>query len=102
MLIFLLSAGVASLGAGMGCSKDQIDPELEKRIISKLDSIEKRLDSIEKGGGVRAGGNRGTGQRPERPPGPDPEVTYAIPIDGSTTAGPKFAKITLVEAFEFA
>ena len=91
----------------MGCSKDQIDPELEKRIISKLDSIEKRLDGIEKGGGARAGGaaERGRGkqgQRPERPPGPDPKLTYAVPIDGSTTLGPKFAKVTLVDAFEFA
>jgi hypothetical protein len=102
LLIFLVSASVGGLSA---CAKEQIDPELEKRIVEKLGNIEKRLDSIEKGGGVRsAAGPEGRQQRPpaERPPGPDPKETYAVPIEGSTTKGPKFAKVTLVEAFEFA
>ena len=101
LLIFLVSASVGGLSA---CAKEQIDPELEKRIVEKLGNIEKRLDSIEKGGGVRPAGAdaRGPRQPAERPPGPDPKEVYAVPIEGSTTKGVKDAKITLVEAFEFA
>ncbi len=37
-----------------------------------------------------------------RPPGPDPEAVYAVPIEGSPSEGPKDAVITIVKAFEFA
>jgi len=84
-----------------GCERQQ-DADLGK----KLDSIDKRLASIEeqiKQGGVgRAGAARPERARPQRPPGPDPAKVYSVPIDGAPVVGPANAKVTVVEAFEFA
>lgn len=33
---------------------------------------------------------------------PDPEVRYAVPVDGSPSEGPATAPVTIVEAFDFA
>ncbi len=99
--IFLVSASI--LGLSTSCSKEQIDPELEKRIVGKLENIEKRLDRIEAAGGVRgAAAERGQRARPERPPGPDATTVYAVPTDDATYRGPKYAKVTMIEAFDFA
>jgi protein-disulfide isomerase len=38
----------------------------------------------------------------EEPQEPDPNVVYAVPIAGDPHSGPEHAKVTLVEAFEFA
>ena len=85
---------VASMGS---CAKD--DSSLGK----KLDGIDKRLASIEakleKGVPTRAGAARG--QRPQ-PARPDPNKVYSVPIAGSPFKGAEHAKITVVEAFEFA
>jgi protein-disulfide isomerase len=45
--------------------------------------------------------------RPAMPPGqqagrPDPTAVYAVPIEGAPFKGAKNAKVTIVEAFEFA
>lgn len=69
----------------------------------KLDSIDKRLASIEaklEKGVPAAAGQRGA-QRPSRPR-PNPQDVYAVPIEGAAYKGAKNAKITVVEAFEFA
>jgi hypothetical protein len=68
--------------------------------------IDQRLDKIEKliaaqcGGGGRAGANPGQ-QRPPRPE-PDRAKTYAIPIDNDAFDGPADAKVTIVEASDYA
>jgi protein-disulfide isomerase len=39
---------------------------------------------------------------PSRPPAPEPDVVYAVPVGDSPVEGPAIARITIVEAFEFA
>jgi protein-disulfide isomerase len=63
----------------------------------KLDEISKKLEAMEK-----KIGTGGQPQRPQPPAGPDPSVVYSVPVDGSPIKGPKHAKVTIVEAFEFA
>jgi protein-disulfide isomerase len=67
------------------------------RIAARLDAIDGRLDRIEKG-------RAGAGARPvqARPEGPDPSARYRIPVAGDAHRGATHAKVTLVEAFEFA
>jgi hypothetical protein len=68
--------------------------------------IDQRLDKIEKliaaqcGGGGRAGANPGQ-NRPARPE-PDRAKTYAVPIDNDAFDGPADAKVTIVEASDYA
>src|SRR5262245_57864706 len=80
-----------------GCARD------DSKMAEKLDQMIKKQDQIlallEKGGGPAA---RGAGaQRPQRAR-PTPTEVYAVPVDGAPSAGPKDAKVTIVEAFEFA
>ena len=88
-----MALAVATLGA---CAKD------ESSISSKLDKIEQRLASIESklAGGALPGAARG--QAGPRPAQPDPNGVYAVPIAGAPYRGSEHAKITIVEAFEFA
>ena len=104
-LALLAACGLLPLGLA-GCER-QDDADLGK----KLDDIEKRLGGIEeqikkggvgRGGAERAGAARPKRDRPQRPPGPDPKLTYAVPIEGAASVGPKHAKVTVVDAFEFA
>ena len=92
---------LAVLGlAAFGCQRD------DSKVSEKLDQIASRLDSIEKqlasGAGARgaagAAGQRGAGGERKRP---DPSKVYAVPATGASH-GPKNAKVTIVEAFEFA
>lgn len=84
--------------AVMGCQRD------DTTIADKLDQIDKRLQGIEatlaKGGGA-AGARAPARQRPQRPR-PKPNLTYSVPVKGSPAKGPSAAKVTVVEAFEFA
>jgi hypothetical protein len=88
-----VAAGLLALG----CQKGG-----DTGVAERLDSIDKRLASIEeklaKGAGPRGA------QRPQRPqrPRPNPNDVYAVPIEGAAWKGAKDAKITVVEAFEFA
>lgn len=63
----------------------------------KLDKIDKKLDALIAGGG-------GRGAAPQRAPRPEPDraKTYAVPIEGDPTFGAADAKITLIEAFDYA
>ena len=93
---FLLLSAVGL--AALGCQRD------DSKVSEKLDQIAQRLDGIEKqlasGAGARAGAarQRGAGQERKRP---DPNKVYAVPATGPAH-GPKDAKVTIVEAFEFA
>ena len=93
-LTFITALAVAAVGA---CAKD------DSSIGKKLDDIDKRLAGIEskleKGIPARPGAARGQRPRPQRP---DPNKVYSVPIAGAPFKGAENAKITVVEAFEFA
>jgi protein-disulfide isomerase len=87
---------VASAAASTGCKKaDEDTAEQLARITSRLDAQDKKLDQILQ----KIGGRPGAQQRP---PEPDPAVVYSVPIDGDVVRGPAQAKVTIVEAADFA
>ena len=96
----LFLASVFAAGA-LGCQK------ADDAVVKKLDEISvklDKLDAIEKK--LAAGGGPGAA-RPQMPQGPqpgrpDPATVYSVPIDGNPSVGPAHAKVTIVEAFEFA
>src|SRR5688500_9723846 len=85
---------VASLA---GCAKD------DTALKDKLDAIDAKLASIEatlaKGGGARGAGAGNQG--PQRPR-PVPTEVYSVDVGNSPVEGKPTAKVTIVEAFEFA
>ncbi|HUH04379.1 MAG TPA: hypothetical protein VML75_20430 [Kofleriaceae bacterium] len=90
--------------SALGCQKD------DKSVEKALASIDKRLTAIEgklaSGVPARAGaaapGAPQRGAPPPQPGQPDPATVYAVPVGNSPYTGAKHAKITIVEAFEFA
>jgi protein-disulfide isomerase len=92
----LLVAGLIPLSL-MACQREQ-DPILEK-----LDEIIERLDGLEGGGGQA--GARAAQRQPQpaqRPDRPDPSTVYAVPVGDSPRVGRDDAKVTIVEATDFA
>jgi hypothetical protein len=87
----MMMSGIFAAGLGFGACQPH-NPETAK----KLDEISKKLDDLDKKLASNAQ------PRPMMPQGPDPMAVYAVPIEGAPTKGPKAAKITIVEAFEFA
>jgi len=87
---------VGLLAAAVGCRKMEDDSsEKFDRIMSRLDAMDKKLDQIAQG--------RGAAARPPAPPEPDPRITYAVPVtDSDFPRGPATAKVTIVEAADFA
>ena len=93
--LFLLSAV-----AVFGCQRD--DSPLRKEIAdlkAGQDKILKTIENMPKGAAPGPGANRP--QRPQRPT-PQPNSVYSVDINGSPYKGTKDAKVTIVEAFEFA
>lgn len=91
--LFLLSALTV-----FGCQRD--DSPLRKEVAdlkAGQDEIKDLLKNMPKTAGP--GANRP--QRPQRPT-PQPNSVYAVDINGSPYKGAKDAKVTIVEAFEFA
>ena len=87
----------ATVLAALGCRKVSDDDSGEKfdRIMSRLDAMDKKIDQIAQG--------RGGAAQPQRPPEPDPKSTYAVPVsDADHPRGPATAKVTIVEAADFA
>jgi hypothetical protein len=82
-----LAAGVGLLGCQ--AQNDEVNKKLDK-VLSRLDDLDKKM------------AQNARPAMPQPPPGPDPNAIYAVPIDGSPMIGPKGAKVTIVEAFEFA
>ena len=76
--------------------------DTNKNLNDRMERIEKKLDAIIAQGG-RGGGAAGAAAQP-RPSRPEPDraKTYAIPVDGNAFAGPADAKVTLVEAADYA
>jgi protein-disulfide isomerase len=87
----------AALLAVAACQVE--DKETKKKLddlLTKADGIDKKLDKIKGGVPIAAGA-----QAPQ-PGRPDPEAVYSVPIDGDPVVGPANAKVTIVEAAEFA
>ena len=93
MKALALTAAVLPLMAA--CQNDT-----SKNLNDRMERIEKKLDALI-AQGPRGGAAGAAQQRPQRPE-PDRSKTYAVPIDGDWFEGPADAKITLVEAFDFA
>jgi len=81
---------VGALLLAAACGKR--DEEMKKLddVVSRLERIEKKLDSPR------------PPARPQLPPEADTKTVYAVPIDGDPFVGPETAKVTLVEASDFA
>lgn len=91
MKALVLLAAILPLAA---CQSDT------KNLDQRMDRIEKKLDALIAQGG-RPGAAAAGQPRPSRPE-PDRAKTYAVPIDGDPFAGPADAKITIIEAFDYA
>lgn len=95
----------------LGCEKDDqgykqyVDQQLDERFTKlegKLDNIERAIAKIPAGGGA-AGAARPAPTPQQRPAAPNPATTYAVPLGKSSPyKGAEHAKVTIVEAFEFA
>ncbi len=79
----------ALLLATLACGRRDEDGKKIDDIVARLDRIEKKLDTPRP-------------PVPQRPPEPDNKTVYAVPIDGDPFIGPAAAKVTLVEASDFA
>src|SRR5215467_4822824 len=78
--------------AAFACHKTSDNSD---EIIARLDRIEKGIEELKKRPAAAAA------QPPRR--GPDPSVVYNVPVaDTDIAKGPKFAKVTIVEGFDFA
>ena len=90
MKIFTLLLAVISLAA---CQNDT------KNLNDKIDKLDKKLDALlaQRGNNPGAAGQ----QRPSRPE-PDRSKTYAVSIEGDAFIGAADAKVTLIEAFDYA
>lgn len=85
---------VGALAALLACQRG--DPSLNEkldRLEAKLDAISRKADNLGKGAAP---------QRPQRPPGADPNTVYSVPLGDAAVRGPATAKVTIVEAAEFA
>jgi len=95
--IGIVAASLAAAGL-MACqpANDSVNQKLDK-IAERLDSIQEELKRA-----PRAGAARGAkGARPQRAR-PNPKDVYSVPVEGAAYLGNKNAKVTVVEAFEFA
>lgn len=90
--LFLLSAM-----AVFGCQRD--DSPLRKEIADLKSGQEKILETLENMPAARPGAKRP--RRPQRPR-PKPNAVYSVDIANAPFKGAKDAKVTIVEAFEFA
>jgi len=80
----------ALLLAAAACGKREEEMKKLDDVVSRLERIEKKLDSPR------------LPPRPQLPQEPDTKTVYAVPIDGDPYVGPETAKVTLVEASDFA
>jgi protein-disulfide isomerase len=95
----------ASLTAAVGAAAcQQSDPTVQY----KLDQINQKLEAIDhKLGAPGAVGAGAVAQRPAAPAPPprpqaDPAAVYSVPIGDAPVKGPATAKVTIVEAADFA
>ncbi len=90
MKYLIWAAAAASLSFTLGCQPNEPHPEL----LARLDRIDGELKNLKKAQPAAAR------QRPRRP---DPSQVYKVNVrDGDAFRGGKHAKVTIVEAYEFA
>lgn len=96
--LFIGGAFAVSLA---GCQRPAAGGGDNSEVLAKLDEISKKLNDLEENveKAAKAGGAKPS--RPERPR-PDAKATYSIPVGDSPYVGPEHAKVTIVEAFEYA
>ena len=90
-------AGLLAVSASSCTRQDEQTQRKLDLLITKIDSLEKKIAS---GAVGRPAGQ--PGQQPQRPRGPDPTAVYAVDVAGAAFEGPATAKVTVVEAFDFA
>ena len=81
------------------CTRD--DSQYSKQIADNTHKLDEILSNQHEIMNMLRSGARGGGGRPE-PRRPDPKDVYGVPIAGSPWVGTKDAKVTIVEAFDFA
>jgi hypothetical protein len=86
MRALLLSA--CSLAA-ITCGKREEESKKLEDVVARLERIEKKLETSRP-------------PMPQRPPEPDSKTVYSVPVDGDPVVGSSAAKITIVEALDFA
>ena len=82
---------VLALATVAACARDGDSKQVEE-LSAKVAQLDGRLGKIEK---ILEGALN-------QPPEPDPAAVYSMPVDGDPSVGPPDAKVTIVEAFEFA
>ena len=109
-----LAATLAAMLAVACRAQPRPDDAAHANLVRRLDAVDERLGQLEDGvGGMYKAlaamaqaldelGERGEVVPPPRPEGPDPSVVYSIPIAGDPWKGAKDARVTIVEAGEFA
>ncbi len=88
-------AGLSALA--FGCQRD--DTELSAKLDTIAADVAAIKEQLAKGGVPGRGGQQPPGQQRPRP---NPTDTYSVTVAGSPTVGAADAKVTIVEAFEFA
>jgi protein-disulfide isomerase len=86
-------------------ASEQRVAELERRVGEMAEAtqrIPEIMQVVELIAGRLAELEPGEGRGRDRPPRPDPAVAYSVPIAGDPFEGPAHAKVTIVEAYEFA
>jgi protein-disulfide isomerase len=68
--------------------------KLVEALSARLDGLDSKLETL--------AAQQARPVAPTRPPGPDPAVVYAVPVDDSPFEGPPDARVTIVEAYDFA
>jgi protein-disulfide isomerase len=90
LLVPALALGVVACRSDEKATKDRLD-----KMIAQAEDLEKKLDRA----GQQRPGAAAAGNQPGRP---DPTAVYSVPVEGNPTHGPATAKVTIVEAFEYA
>ena len=70
-----------------------------KNLNDRMERIEKKLDAL-----IAQGPRGGAAPGAQRAPRPEPDrsKTYSVPIENDPFEGPADAKVTVVEAFDYA
>jgi protein-disulfide isomerase len=90
------------LAVGCARANEETDKKLDS-VLARLDMLEKKIDARPAMGGPGAAVAGAQPQRPQPRPGPDPNTVYAVPVDDrDPEAGAKFAKVTIVEGYDYA
>ena len=84
----LILVGVFAISCASKADLDEIKAT-QKEILTKLDALAKRPAAA------------AAAAKPQRPRGPDPQKTYAFPVEKSPVLGPKDALVTIMEISDF-